>query len=418
MEKKEVKEKKEIKEIKYLENKFCDFELLSEIDTKIKKNMFIMSLFRMKSGGYKNFFNYLNGIRRLNSVAEKKNMEIRIFIDSTIYSDEKTMQFLKKLNRVTLVLYKCSDFLIDKHHVGLFGTLVRFFPLFNFPNNDANVSFIVDADIVDRFLDIQFKIYEEIEKNNLSKKIYFAYSGNFFHVNMSSNKKIIHNDKKYIFPYCIAGVTVGFKKIKKKPFENFIERLKKYMNKNTIPEKILTNYYISPDKYKIKCENNICFGVDEYFLNKILFKFLLKKEKPFCYFNTFDMASFNFYKNPDSPELRKNKNINHNDYRNIFNDYMKKIGLENYSYNELDKKIYIETKYEKKMIATPFMKDFADGIIYLMNFEKKEKKYDIFNKYDYYYLNEVDYKKYYKVEYIRFININMDDIYISKVSYE
>lgn len=398
---------------KYLENKICKFRPLKKIDASIKKNLFFLSLFKMQSGGYKNFFNYLNGIKKINTIAKDNDMEIRIFIDNTIFSDEKIMGLLNNLDRVTLVLYECGDFLINTHHVGLFGTLVRFFPLFNFPNNDAKVAFIIDADVVERFLKVQFKICEIIKQNKLRKKVHLAYGGNFFHINQKSNKKINHNGKEYIFPYCIADRIIGFKKISPRPFLKFMAKLMFYMDEKNRPQKILSNYYISPEKYKIKCENNICFGIDEYFLNQILFKYLLKNDKPFCYYNMFDMASFNYYKNPDSPEIRKQNLDSDKEYREIYKKYMQKVGLDKYTFDEIDKKIYTE----EETVATPFMKEYADSILYLMDMEKKDNnsKIFIFNEIDYYYLNEIDYKKYFKLEYIRFINIDIDDYHISEV---
>lgn len=405
---------------KYLDNKICNFRPLKNINYNIKKKIFFLSLFKMKSGGYKNFNKYLNGIKKLDEIAKNNDMEVRIFIDQTIESDKEIKNMLEKLDSVTLVVYECSDFLIDKHHVGLFGTLVRFFPLFKFPNNDAKVAFIVDADVVERFMKTQLTIYKAIKEKNLTKKIYIAYGGNFYHINRNSNKKISHNGKEYIFPYCVADRIIGFKKINQKPFLKFMDRILLYMNDQTRPEKKLSNYYISPDKYKIKCENNICFGIDEFFLNQILFKYLLKHNKPFSYHDIFDFASFNYYKHPNSPELRKfdennenNKNNENNEkYKNEFMNYMKIVGLDKYSFKELDEKIYTEDKH---ILATDFMKDYANKILELMDIAKKNEDTIIFNDHDYYYLNNVDYQKYFKIEYIRFINLGMDDIVLNTV---
>jgi hypothetical protein len=397
---------------KYLENNICNFRPLKEIDYNIKKNIFFLSLFKMKSGGYKGFYKYINGIKKLNDIAKKNDMEVRVFIDNTIYSDTETMKTLKNLDRVTLILYECSEFLIDKFHVGLFGTLVRFFPLFKFPNNDSKVAFITDADMVDRLVNSQLDILNTIKKEKLIKKISIAYTGNFFHINRNSNKKIVYNGKDYIFPYCVTSAIMGFKKISPKPFVKFMKKLTLYMNDKSRPDKILSNYYISPDKFKIKCENNICFGVDEYFLNRILFKYLLKKGKSFCYHNIFDMASFNFYKHPDSPELRQFGEHNA-EYKKVFTEYMTKIGLDKYSYKELDEKLYTE---EKNIKATTFMKEYAEKILELMKWAKKNEDTRIFNEYDFYYLNDVDYHKYYKLEYIRFINLDKDDIVLNNIN--
>jgi hypothetical protein len=322
------------------------------------------------------------------------------------------MDILNTISKITMILYSCQKFVIDKHHIGLFGTLIRFFPLFDFKNNDARSVFIVDADVVKKAVDNQFKLYDTIIKKKLEDDIYIAYAGSFYHVNNSHGKVINHNNNKYLLPYCLADSIVGFKKLSKKPFLKFMAKLSLYMNETTMPKKILSNYYIDPAKYKIKCENNICFGVDEYFINDILLKYMLKNNKPFCYHNIFEIASFNFYKHPDSPELRMYLNKMTNDeYKMIYDEHLKNIGIEKYNYAELDEELYTEKDGIK---ATTFMQNYANKIIRAIKNARKSKNTTIYNKHDYYYLKDVDYKKYYKLEYIKFINIPIDTVHLGE----
>jgi len=46
-------------------------------------------------------------------------------------------------------------------HKACFGTLIRFLPLFDFPNNDSKIVFITDADLWKKSLPI---IYDIINK--------------------------------------------------------------------------------------------------------------------------------------------------------------------------------------------------------------------------------------------------------------
>ena len=85
---------------------------------------------------------------KLYKISNNYNLEIRMFIDNSIYEDSDIMKYLNKFNNITLILYKCNNFIINNnYHVGLFDTLVRFFPLFNFKNNDYNIVYITDTDI-------------------------------------------------------------------------------------------------------------------------------------------------------------------------------------------------------------------------------------------------------------------------------
>lgn len=398
--------------IKYLENEICEFEPLTPIDYSIKKNIISLSLFKMKEGGYKNFLSYLSGIKILSDVSRRKNLEVRIFIDDTIKNDQKTMNFLKKYDNITLILYKCQNFLIDKHHVGLFGTLVRFFPLFNFPNNDAKIVFLADADTKEKYIMHLIELYELLKKNKVLKKVNLAYNGRYFHVNISPDKikNLSNNNEEEIYlPYCIAQKFFGVKKITKKPLVKFIKKIQLYMNDETRPQKILSDYFITPDKFKIKCENNICFGIDEYFINKILFKYMLVKKIPFCYSNSYNLAQFYYFKHPKNIDQNL-INLPKNEYIELFNDYMKDCGLDQYSYDEIDKNIYIDDDSDGVAIATPFMTTFAKKIIYLLEKIDKNKDYRIYAKSQLYSMKQLDYKKYFRMRAVHFLNTNTKDI--------
>ena len=329
----------------YLENNICKFQELKPIDYTKKKDIISTSLFKMNNGGYKNFNKYLDGIKKLSEIANNNNLEIRMFIDTSINDDSNIMEYLNKFNNITLILYKCNNFIINnKYHVGLFGTLVRFFPLFNFKNNDSNIVYLSDTDVVESYLISMIRFYNYFkELNNIIENLYIIYRGRYFNNNALKNKKIIDNNNNIIYlPYCIVPRFVGINKISKRPFINFFNKLELYMNDYTRPNKILTEYYIDKkDLYK-RCENNICFGIDEYFLNKILFKYLIRKELPFCYNNTFDLSQYYYFKHPNYISKNiKNINIPLNKYINIFNKKMKEVGLDKYSYETIDKNIYV-----------------------------------------------------------------------------
>jgi hypothetical protein len=407
--------------IKYLENDICEFEPLTPINYSTKKNIISTSLFRMKEGGYKNFSIYLNGIKILSDISKKENLEVRIFIDETIYNDQRTMEFLKKYDNITLILYKCPNFLINKHHVGLFGTLVRFFPLFNFPNNDAKVVFLADADTKEYRVMYLIKLYNFLKKNKVSKKVYLAYSGRYFHSNISSNKitNLSENDKEELYlPYCIAQKFFGTKRITKKPFLKFLKKIQLYMDDNTRPKKILSDYIITPDKFKIKCENNICYGIDEYFINKILFKYMLRKNIPFCYSVSFNLAQFYYFNHPKNMKEDLIK-IPKDEHIKVFNEYMKEFGLDEYSYDEIDKNVYVDDdEADNESTATPFMSSFAKKIIPLLEKIDKNKDYRIFTKSQIYSMKQVDYKKYFRIRFVRFLNTDIKDIIDRASEYE
>lgn len=379
----------------YLDNDYCSFIPLDKLNLKKKKDLFVTSLFKMGSGGYKSFTRYLEGLKILNKLAEENNMEVRLFIDQTIYSDKQIMKMLRKLNRTKLVLYTCKDFLVGKNHVGLFGTMVRFFPLFDFPNNDARTVFITDADVTLKDLKYnQFTIRDEIQKRNLQDSIKVGFRGNYFHS--------ISVTKQTTLPYCIASNLVGFTRLDVDPLYDYLKTLETYMHDDTRPTKILSDYGIKKADYKRKCENNICFGVDEYFINDVLFKYLMKRKQPMCYFVSFNIPNFNYYLHPGSPDVQKTAT---GEYIKQYSQAMKTVHLDGYSFEQLDGLIY-------RSEMTDFMEDYAKKIISLILGQKF-----IFNKYHLHVLTDVDYTKYYFVDYIRFKNTKLPDIYMDALTY-
>jgi len=194
------------------------------------------------------------------------------------------------------------------------------------------------------------------------------------------------------------------------------------MNDIERPHKILTDYYVGDTEINNKCENNICFGIDEYFLNNILFKYLIKKNLSFCYYHSFDLSRFYYYKHPNYIKNNINIiNIPFNEYINIFNNYLKEIGLNKYSFKFIDSNIYIDKDYKISIhtskITTKFMEIYAKKIITLLHKLMKNKDYRIYNKYQLYSLKLLNYKKYFMLKYIHFINSNNKDIIIDYIKY-
>lgn len=168
-------------------------------------------------------------------VLEEKiyNFTIRLFIDNSIYNDKKLFDLIYGLERVEIVIYTCSNYLEDDkiHHYGLFGTLVRFFPMFNFPNNDANIIFIMDMDDYYIF-NSNIKILDSIDKKMLDI-IYLIKKGNLY--NSRFNYEIDY--KSNINPYCFAQRFISFKRLDYSIIQNYL------INFNDENVKVIINTY-------------------------------------------------------------------------------------------------------------------------------------------------------------------------------
>jgi hypothetical protein len=334
------------KDVGYLKNPICKFIPLYDFDNKLKKNVVSVCFFKLRTGSYKNFNKYLNGLKILHKkiINEKPDFFLKIFIDYSIYSDINIMRILREMDKVELVLYSCSNFCVSKYHIGTFGTLIRFFPLFNLPNNDTSHVIISDIDVTEK--DLPFWYYDKfntIYEKNIINKLYLIISGRPEHDN-DLNIKYIYNkgNTKIVLPYVLADRVIGINKLEFKTIELFLNKVLK--NKN-----IKYSTYYSQLKYnKKKCDGNICFGIDEYYLNRILLLYIFKNNLPFGVSLRLNKLSFFYFKNNNNinklyaylPEILdgipkeikgKTNKEQYNYLLNVFYSSGKQIELKNYN---------------------------------------------------------------------------------------
>ena len=338
----------------YLKNNICNLTPLFKIDYKKKYNLVSSCFFKLYGGGYKDFSIYLKGVKILTEYIreEMDDFKLRLFIDKSIYEDEKILNYLNNLD-IQLVLYNCPDFKKNKiYHKGLFGTLVRFFPLFNFPNNDSKNVIITDIDFKNKeeVTKINSKEFYEISKEKKFFGTYLFLKGDIYQ--KRKNFKIIEGNNFYI--YSIASSIIGgIKKMDHSVIVNFLNNVENYKKSLTFYEKKRS----FTDSY-----TNFIFGVDEYFISKILRNYLVNENKDY-FLNGKYIITGNIYH--DIIE----GNRKDDEYKNILNYSLQDIknyryrGIKN-SFNVLDKIIYDE-KHEK-----PFNKDHTELIKLKKNQEK------------------------------------------------
>jgi hypothetical protein len=134
-----------------LANNICHFKKLYDNPNNIKYDIFCSAFFKMNKH-YKDFNIYMDGLRRITKKIKELNInyKLRIFIDKNIYDDKQIMDiFNENKDFVQLVIFTCANYMKDNYHFDVFGSLVRYFPLFDFENNDSNNVIIVDMDLQD-----------------------------------------------------------------------------------------------------------------------------------------------------------------------------------------------------------------------------------------------------------------------------
>ena len=140
----------------FLTNNICEFEILNRVHLLEDGVNILVSVFFKRDQYYKNFGIYIKGLQKvLNFVEDKtKNPDhdkfiFVLFIDQNIANDPTIMEMIEKSENTVPVLFKCAKYIKGRYHYDLFGTLVRFFPMFDFENNPCNITICIDIDLHD-----------------------------------------------------------------------------------------------------------------------------------------------------------------------------------------------------------------------------------------------------------------------------
>ncbi len=254
----------------YLANPLCDLQPLFDIDYSKKVNIVSCSFFKLEDGAYKNFNRYTDGLSVLHKYVKKnmKTFNIRLFIDESIHNDKHIMMKINKLEKIQCVLVDCKNLKSNKNttkHRGLLGTLFRFLPLFNFKNNDANFVIVSDIDWTQKDnMDRLIESYNLLDKNKYKIELFMV--GRYYKIGIT-NYDYYRNG--LFIPYTNADRILNNKRKEKKVLINFIK------DDSNLGKK---TYY---RKHSTLVNKKFVFGIDEYFLNKILIDNLIDNKKNF-----------------------------------------------------------------------------------------------------------------------------------------
>ena len=375
--------------MEYLKNNICKFEILFDLDLNIKKNLVCCSFFKLFTSQYKDFNLYINGLEKLYMKVYKEhkdeNFTIRIFMDKSIYSDQKLYERLKKMNKLEIVLYSCSKYLVQDnldYHLGLFGTLVRFFPMFDFENNDADIVIISDIDDYDYFEKSieNIKIIKSTKKPDTS--IHFFKAGNITKNVLYSIDSFYKNIPN---PYAVASNFISFERCDNRVIYDFLiqieesdELLTKYQHKFESNTNLLTG-------------NKFVYGFDEYFLNINYTNYIADTEKTIgikfkwsVYGSLFWFLKKNKFESKQIELINKLldriylsigfKISKNQDFRSKFKSLEKII----YKKNDLSDKILFE--FYKNFIESEKTDEY--NFIFEKDIYKIIKKYSLFGIYD------------------------------------
>jgi hypothetical protein len=367
---------KKIKLYKYYDEPNTRYNIVSTVIFRLENNYKPMENYYLKIMKLvDNFYDFFGKDFYLriyfdNSIVLKSGNE---FIDNEI--DNVWIKLLKKLKSfkfVQLCRYKHKDFLKNNiFHRGLFGTVIRFLPLFNVQSNN-NIKDIIVSDIDVNFILLNYmkKGYQFVVKHDLKlffKTSYCKYIAGYHNVTINmlntwlrllAGTVIVHNYK--FNPKILNDF---FSKIVHK---NYDEYMIKFIN---IGQSITY-------KNKTPSEEIFKYGYDEFFLVYLLDNAIKQKIK-IGYVSTkdFDAPIYYYY--------RKNNNFDSNDEQKLklFEDilmrilgkyYNKNISLQN-NYLQYEKEmfvIYDNNKLNQKQLT------IANNTFDFYDYVKKNNLYD------------------------------------------
>jgi len=236
--------------------------------TNINKNKYLLSTsFFYLEKSYKTSQRYIDGILKIiDFIEHNKYYVLRIYYDKSIFKNPKYTELFYKIKTNSLVElyeYTCYQFIQTKpFHVGTFGTLLRFLPLFE--KSHWEVIYILDID------DANYG-YIKLYVDSLvagDKKFYFYNLEDY-------GKKYLNQFNNKFGDAVIANIYVKNYRFDIKIFTNFLDWITKSKKLFKIIKNLNKNSYAFKNSPKDIIQT---YGLDEYFLNINLINTLNEKD--------------------------------------------------------------------------------------------------------------------------------------------
>ena len=242
------------------------------------------SLFKMKNS-YKDFSIYTEGLLDILNFFDTsgRNITFRIYFDESLDEEEsweEVLQEIEKREYTELVKYECERVKEGKFHDGVFGTLIRFLPLFdNEKERDWELYSSIDVDFENFFLDELIKTTDYFEKSEQKffTKLPKCYYLRPFLINLDMVKK-----------YSLGVLGGGFSS--KITFNKnlLLKFLIDIMKKGKVYKYFISSYKSLGKGKEGNLTNDLfLYGIDEFFLSEVLLKNLKKRK--------IDILKYNWY---------------------------------------------------------------------------------------------------------------------------
>jgi hypothetical protein len=273
---------------------------ISEIDIKIikqgipSKNVMSCCFFTMPEA-YRDFEKYqrnlINFLKYTNNLSK---FEIRIYTDDS--GKDFALEASSMYNSVSVYHFNSTEFRSGKGHIGTFGTLVRFLPLFE---SGLDIVWITDIDIPEYYLDKKY--LEDLEKNECDISI---------HSIVCYNRKVYGHTNTIL-----GGRFISKLKMPKTLLTNFIKKLINGSMNEIIDKLNKAN--------KHKPESKFPYGIDEFFLNHQIYNLMQRKRVSTIVYKDYDITPGYYKYKMKMPKSKQNIITDY--YRSPTVDKFKKV---------------------------------------------------------------------------------------------
>ena len=211
--------------------------------------VYSVSFFTMKDA-YRKFERYEQCLKAFCKKSDSDGFCTRIYTDDS--GSEIALRVAESYPHVSVYHFNCQPFREEVGHIGTFGTLARFLPLFE---SGLEVVWVSDIDIPYVIFDTKHLSDMDRAKAQVSYRTYICYEKVYSRNYTISANAII---SRIMFPRQI--LTKFLNKIIEGRMDNTIKQLNEYNTLNT------------PDKP----ESKIPYGIDEVFTNTTLYDTLIR----------------------------------------------------------------------------------------------------------------------------------------------
>jgi hypothetical protein len=249
-----------------MENPICDMQTLYSPNRRYANTVNLV--FFRAVPLTKNFQKYVDGLKSWkNYIKYYPECQLQVFVDEHVLKEESVRKLLEELS-ARIILFKCPDFIIqDNYHLGLFATMVRFYPIFDVNTHALKVAHIQELEPDQDFVPIFEDLHKLGSMNHDASLIYTSsklYSRDFASEHLKYENSIC-------YPWIIAGRFSVYEKVPFKLFSNYLEDIEKGKKFYNIYENQVQNKKSEHGKYT--------FGIDEMFLNHPYIEYLIKEGK-------------------------------------------------------------------------------------------------------------------------------------------